>query len=158
VLAPGKGSGCSATPILPPPTHMSKVNHAPNVKLGLASRCLPRTESNCRIVRWEHADVIDRHHRRMANDNGGIIGLRGSLVKHPFGTLKVWAGVHHLQMRELAKWWEFNLMALCCNSRWVLNGIGVGALVAGSGRRPRDWHAVFFGKMTRFPAKLADVL
>ena len=35
------------------------------------------------VTRWEHADVIDRHHRCMANDTRGIMDLRGSLVEHP---------------------------------------------------------------------------
>ncbi len=31
----------------------------------------------------------------MARNTGEVMGLRGSLVEHPFGTLKVWAGVHY---------------------------------------------------------------
>ena len=97
----------------------------------LASRCLPRTDFSRRITRWEHADVMDRHRERMANDNGEVMGLRGSLVEHPFGTLKVWSGVHHFLMRGLAKCrGEFNLMVLCYNFRRVLEEIGVGAFVA----------------------------
>ena len=97
----------------------------------LAPRCLPRTKNSRRINRWEHADVIDRHRQRMAKDNGEVMNLRGSLVEHPFGTLKVWAGVHHFLMRGLAKCrGEFNLMTLCYNFRRVLREIGVGAFVA----------------------------
>ena len=74
---------------------------------------------------------MDRHRERMTRDNGVIMSKRGSLVEHPFGTLKVWAGVHHLLMRGLAKCrGEFSLMTLCYNFRRVLKEIGVGALVA----------------------------
>lgn len=96
----------------------------------LASRCIPRTGFSRKIERWEHADVIDRHRHRMAEDNGAIMSRRGSLVEHPFGTLKVWAGLHHFLMRGLAKCrGEFNLMTLCYNFRRVVKEIGVGAFV-----------------------------
>lgn len=97
----------------------------------LVSRCLPKTKASRVINRWEHADVMDRHRQRMAEDKGEVMGLRGSLVEHPFGTLKVWAGVHHFLMRGLAKCrGEFNLMVLCYNFRRVLKEIGVEAFVA----------------------------
>ena len=97
----------------------------------LASRCLPKNHFSRQIDRWEHEDVMDRHRERMARDNGEVMNLRGSLVEHPFGTLKVWAGVHHFLMRGLAKCrGEFNLMTLCYNFRRVLEEIGVGEFVA----------------------------
>jgi len=97
----------------------------------LASRCLSGERSYRPIYRWEHEDVMDRHRQRMADDKGEVMGLRGSLVEHPFGTLKVWAGVHHFLMRGLHKCrGEFNLMALCYNFRRVLKEIGVEAFVA----------------------------
>ena len=97
----------------------------------LAPRCLPRTDTYRRISRWEHGDVMDRHRERMADDNGEVMGLRGSLVEHPFGTLKVWAGVHHFLMRGLARCrGEFGLMVLCYNFKRVLKEIGVGEFVA----------------------------
>lgn len=97
----------------------------------LAPRCLPGDRSFRRILRWEHEDVMDRHRERMTRDNGVIMSRRGSLVEHPFGTLKVWAGVHHFLMRGLAKCrGEFSLMTLCYNFRRVLKEIGVGEFVA----------------------------
>ena len=97
----------------------------------LASRCLPRTDFSRRINRWEHADVIDPHCQRMAGDGGEIMNRRYFLVEHPFGTLKVWVGVHHFLMRGLVKCsGEFSLMTLCYNFRRVLKEIGVGAFVA----------------------------
>ena len=74
---------------------------------------------------------MDRHRRYKARDNGEVMNRRGSLVGHPFGTLKVWAEVHHFTMLGLARCrGEFNLMVLCCNFKWVLKEIGVGVLVA----------------------------
>ena len=97
----------------------------------LASRCLPRTDFSRRISRWEHADGMDRHREGMANDKGDVMGLRGFLVEHPFGTLKVGSGVHHFRMRGLATCrGECDRMVLCYNCRRVLQEIGVGAFVA----------------------------
>ena len=97
----------------------------------LSSRCLPPSDVSRRVTRWEHADVMDRHRERMAGDKGEVMGRRGSLVEHPFGTLKVWAGVHPFLMQGLAKCrGEFNLMVLCSNFRRVLKAIGVEAFVA----------------------------
>lgn len=43
----------------------------------------------------------------------------------------LWSSIHHFLMRSLPRCFgEFNLMALCYNSRQVLQEIGVGALVA----------------------------
>jgi hypothetical protein len=51
---------------------------------------------------------------------------RGSLVEHPFGTLKHRAGMHHFLMRGLEKCrGEFSLMALGYNFTRVLNRLGV---------------------------------
>ncbi len=97
----------------------------------LASRCLPPSDYSRRVTRWEHADVIDHHRERMVEDKSRVMGLRGSLVEYPFGTLKVWAGVHHFLMRGLAKCHgEFNLMVLCYNIRRVLKEIGVEDFIA----------------------------
>ena len=49
--------------------------------------CLPPSKTYQRLVRWEHEAVMDRHRQRMATDKG-VMRQRGSLVEHPFGTLK----------------------------------------------------------------------
>ncbi len=78
----------------------------------------------------------------MAADKGVVMGLRGSLVEHPFGTLKVWAGVHHFLMRGLAKCRsEFNLMALCYNFKRVLRNL---LRIVGPGRRLKGLVCDFF--------------
>ncbi len=73
---------------------------------------------------------MDRHRQRMAKSEG-VMRQRGSLVEHPFGTLKCWAGINYFLMRGLAKCrGEFNLMTLCYNFKRVLNEIGVGVFIA----------------------------
>ncbi len=92
--------------------------------------CLAPSKTYRLIRRWEHEAVMDRHRQRMAK-GAGVMRQRGSLVEHPFGTLKCWAGINYFLMRGLAKCrGELNLMTLCYNFKRVLNEIGVGAFVA----------------------------
>ena len=96
----------------------------------LKEQCLPPSKTYRCISRWEHEAVMDRHRQRMATGEG-VMQQRGSLVEHPFGTLKCWAGINYFLMRGLSKCrGELNLMTLCYNFKRVLNEIGVGAFTA----------------------------
>ncbi len=97
---------------------------------SLKEHCLPPSETYRRLRRWEHEAVMDRHRQRMASGEG-VMRQRGSLVEHPFGTLKCWAGINYFLMRGLAKCRaELNLMTMCYNFKRVLNDIGVGFFIA----------------------------
>ena len=69
---------------------------------SLSGRCLAKRESQRRVRRWEHADVIDRHRQKM-RASAQLMRGRGALVEHPFGTIKRWAGIDHFLMRGLVK-------------------------------------------------------
>jgi hypothetical protein len=72
--------------------------------------------------------VVERHKQRMAQ-KPSIMKQRGSLVEHPFGTLKSRAGIHHFLMRGLEKCrGEFSLMTLAYNFTRVLNILGIDKL------------------------------
>ena len=77
------------------------------------------------LRRWEHEDVVDRHRERMRN---GVEKMkkRGTIVEHPFGTLKHRNGLHQFLMRGLDKCrGEFSLMTMAYNFTRVLNILGV---------------------------------
>lgn len=98
----------------------SVCNHCP-----LRDRCLGEKAFYKKLERWEHEAVVEQHreHMKGARDR---MKKRGSLVEHPFGTLKHRAGMHHFLMRGLEKCrGEFSLMALCYNFTRVLNILGV---------------------------------
>lgn len=91
----------------------------------LKDRCLSKSQSARMVHRSEHADVMDRHRRKM-NSGGDRVRRRSALVEHPFGTLKRWAGIDHFLMRGLDKCQaEFSLMTLGYNFKRVINTIGV---------------------------------
>lgn len=98
----------------------SVCNHCP-----LRGQCLGEKAFYKKLERWEHEAIVEQHREHMKGARGRM-KKRGSLVEHPFGTLKHRAGMHHFLMRGLDKCrGEFNLMALCYNFTRVLNILGV---------------------------------
>ena len=91
---------------------------------SLSGRCLPKLNSARRIQRWEHEDMVDRHRRKMSAA-ALLMRRRSTLVEHPFGTLRRWAGMEHFLMRGLDKCrGEFSLMTLGYNFKRVMNLLG----------------------------------
>jgi len=93
-------------------------------------KCLSPKASRRVIERWEHAEVIERHRRRMATGEA-MMRRRKALAEHPFGTLKCRARYRHFLMRGFDKVrGELGLMVLCYNFTRALNIIGLERLVA----------------------------
>jgi hypothetical protein len=85
---------------------------------------------NAHHRRWLHEDVIERHRQRM-KEAAALMRRRGSLVEHPFGTLKCRAGYRHFLVRGFDKVrGEWNLMALCYNFGRLLNILGLDRFIA----------------------------
>lgn len=82
----------------------------------LASRCRPPSLSRRPLFRWEDEDVMHR---------------RETLVVHPFGTLKRWAGLDYFLMRGLETCRaEISLMVLGSTFKRMLNTLGGNAFMA----------------------------
>ena len=96
----------------------------------LKARCLSPKAINRTIGRWEHEDVLERHHARMQGA-ADLMRRRFALVEHPFGTIKCRAGYRHFLVRGFNKVrGEWSLMALCYNFTRVLNILGLEDFVA----------------------------
>ena len=94
---------------------------------ALSSRCLEKANPRRRVERWEHADWVDRHRKKM-NTASPLMRGRAALVEHPFGTIRRWAGIDHFLMRGLDKCrGEFSLMALGYNFKRMVNELGADA-------------------------------
>jgi transposase len=94
------------------------------------TKCLTPKASQRVIRRWEHEDVLERHHTRM-EDAGELMRRRSAIVEHPFGTLKCRAGYRHFLVRGFDKVrGEWSLMALCYNFTRVLNILGFEGFIA----------------------------
>ena len=96
----------------------------------LRQKCLLPKARRRDVYRWVHQDVIERHRERMRRAKE-LMRRRGSLVEHPFGTLKCRAGYRHFLLRGFSKVrGEWSLMALCYNFGRVLSIIGVDGFLA----------------------------
>ncbi len=95
----------------------------------IRDKCLGKKSKTRSLYRWEHEEVLERNQQRL-NDNPQVMKKRGSMVEHPFGTIKCRAGVHHFLMRGLEKCQgEFSLMVMSYNFTRVLNIIGITAFI-----------------------------
>jgi len=83
-----------------------------------------------RVARWEHEEVIDELEARMDHDSERMRARRET-VEHPFGTLKMWMGYTHFQMKTLPRVsTEMSLHVLAYNMKRLINLFGVQGLVA----------------------------
>jgi len=82
-----------------------------------------------RISRWEHEAVLDDLENRL-NQAPEMMKARRETVEHPFGTLKLWMGYTHFQMRTLERVSaEMSLHVLAYNLKRVMNIMGTANLV-----------------------------
>jgi len=83
-----------------------------------------------RISRWEHEAILDVVEARIDKEPERMASRRNT-VEHPFGTIKLWMGYTHFQMRTLERVsTEMSLHVLSYNLKRVMNIMGVGALIA----------------------------
>ena len=93
----------------------------------LKSKCTPNSQR--RIKRWEHEDVLERAQERL-DKNPQAMRVRRETVEHPFATLKMRMGATHFLCKTLPKVaTEMALNVLGYNLTRVLNIVGVKALI-----------------------------
>jgi len=87
------------------------------------------TGENRRISRWEHEATLDVVETRI-NQEPERMTTRRNTVEHPFGTIKLWMGYTHFQMRTLeCVSAEMSLHVLAYNLKRMINIMGIGALI-----------------------------
>ena len=88
------------------------------------------TGKNRRVNRWEHEEVLDRVQARLDNKPESM-RIRRQTVEHPFGTIKIWMGWTHFQMRTLKHVsTEMSLHVLSYNLKRAINIMGIKPLIA----------------------------
>jgi len=94
---------------------------------SLKYRCIPEKTSNKRIFRWEHEEVMEKHIEKMKTQAAkDIVKKRGSIVEHPFGTIKRTLGWDHFLLRGKDKVSGENaLIMFTYNFKRLLNLIGI---------------------------------
>ena len=83
-----------------------------------------------KVFRWEHEEVMEKHIQKMqTKESKDIVKKRGSIVEHPFGTIKRNLGWDHFLVRGKEKVSGENaLIMLSYNFKRLLNLIGIALL------------------------------
>ena len=94
---------------------------------AIKEKCTPSRER--RFARWEHEAVLELAAERLANDPKKML-TRKQTVEHPFGTIKMWMGATHFQMKTLKHVsTEMSLHVLAYNLTRVMNILGIRPLI-----------------------------
>jgi len=93
----------------------------------LRDNCIPKNTPYKRVMRLEYSDVVLKHKEKMQTDRAKkLIKQRGSIVEHPFGTIKQHLGWSHFLVRGKEKVSGENaLIMFTYNFRRLLNLIGI---------------------------------
>jgi len=93
----------------------------------LKDKCLPAKTPYKQIYRWEHEHIAEAHHKKMnTEESKTIVKQRGSMVEHPFGTVKRNLGWDHFLVRGKEKVSGENaLIMFSYNFKRLLNLIGI---------------------------------
>lgn len=83
-----------------------------------------------RISRWQSEELVEHMQARLEIEPDRM-KIRRQTAEHPFGTIKLWMGYTHFQMKRLKNVaTEMSLHVLAYNLRRLINIMGVEALVA----------------------------
>ena len=93
----------------------------------LKDNCIPKKTSYKSLMRSEDADTVIKYKEKMKTDRSkALIKKRGSIVEHPFGTIKCNLGWDHFLVRGIEKVSGENaLIMFSYNFRRLLNLIGI---------------------------------
>jgi len=105
----------------------------------LKKNCLSDVTPNKQVYRWEHDDIIDNYTTKMNTKRAKeIVKKRGSIVEHPFGTIKRTLGWDHFLVRSKKKVLGENaLIMFTYNFKRLLNLIGIALKVVFSYKKQR---------------------
>jgi len=94
---------------------------------SLRDKCIPKKTAYKRVARTQLADMVESHREKMKTYKAKkIIKKRGSIVEHPFGTIKQNLGWSHFLVRGYEKVEGENaLIMFTYNFRRLLNLIGI---------------------------------
>lgn len=94
---------------------------------SIKSQCTTGKER--RVTRWEHETVVERLESRVDREPDRMKARRET-VEHPYGTIKLWMGYTHFQMKTLERVSaEMSLHVLAYNLKRMMNIIGIKPLI-----------------------------
>ncbi len=93
----------------------------------LKDKCIPTKTPYKQLYRWEYEHITEQHNKKMKiQEYKDIVKKRGSIVEHPFGTIKRTLGWDHFLVRGKNKVSGENaLIMFTYNFKRMLNLIGI---------------------------------
>jgi len=107
--------------------HIYRSSQSDCLSCPIKSKCLGEKTKQKQTQRWEHQELLDEYNHKMQTDESkAIIKKRGSIVEHPFGTIKRSLGWDHFLVRGKKKVAGENaLIMFTYNFKRLLNLIGI---------------------------------
>jgi len=107
--------------------HMYRSTQTDCIACPIKDKCLGKKTKNKQTQRWEHQEVLDKYNRNMETlEAKALFKKRGSIVEHPFGTIKRNLGWDHFLVRSKKKVQGENaLIMFTYNFKRLLNLIGI---------------------------------
>jgi len=93
----------------------------------IKNKCLGKTTRYKQIQRWEEQELLDKYYKNLKTPEAkALMKKRGSIVEHPFGTIKRNLGWDHFLVRSKKKVQGENaLIMFTYNFKRLLNLIGI---------------------------------
>jgi len=93
----------------------------------IKDKCLGKTTRYKQIQRWEEQELLDKYYQDLKTPEArALMKKRGSIVEHPFGTIKRSLGWDHFLVRSKKKVQGENaLIMFTYNFKRLLNLIGI---------------------------------
>lgn len=157
--------------------HMYRSSQTDCNACPIKNKCLGEKTKQKQTQRWEHQELLDTYNKNMKTPEAkALYNKRGSIVEHPFGTIKRNLGWDHFLVRSKKKVQGENaLIMFTYNFKRLLNLIGIAlfkklliALANGNLTQIREEIALYIASfrlymlnflqyifMIQFPKKLA---
>ena len=107
--------------------HMYRSSQSDCNACSIRDKCLGEKTKQKQTQRWEHQELLDNYNKKLDKpDAKALFKKRGSIVEHPFGTIKRNLGWDHFLVRSKKKVKGENaLIMFTYNFKRLLNLIGI---------------------------------
>ena len=107
--------------------HMYRSSQTDCNACSIRNKCLGEKTKTKQTQRWEHQEILDKYNQDLATPQAkALMKKRGSIVEHPFGTIKRNLGWDHFLVRSKKKVQGENaLIMFTYNFKRLLNLIGI---------------------------------
>jgi hypothetical protein len=110
--------------------HMYRSSQTDCNACSIRDKCLGEKTRTKQTQRWEHQEILDKYNQDLETpESKALMKKRGSIVEHPFGTIKRNLGWDHFLVRSKKKVQGENaLIMFTYNFKRLLNLIGIALL------------------------------